>query len=35
MENRIRELREKRRMNQETLAGFVGVSQQTISKVVD
>lgn len=33
MENRIRELREKRRMNQETLAGFVGVSQQTISKV--
>ena len=33
MENRIRELREKRRMNQETLACFVGVSQQTISKV--
>ena len=33
MENRIRELREKSRMNQETLVGFVGVSQQTISKV--
>ena len=33
MSNRIRELREKRGMNQEALAGFIGVSQQTISKV--
>lgn len=33
MENRIKELREKRGMNQETLAGFVDVSQQTISKI--
>ncbi len=33
MSNRIRELREKRGMNQEALEGFIGVSQQTISKV--
>lgn len=33
MENRIRELREERGMNQEALAGLVGVSQQKISKV--
>ena len=33
MENRIRELRKNRGMNQETLAAFVGVSQQTISKI--
>ena len=33
MSNRIRELREKRGMNQEALARFIGVSQQTISKV--
>ncbi|MCC8161734.1 MAG: helix-turn-helix domain-containing protein [Lachnospiraceae bacterium] len=33
MENRIRELREERGMNQDTLAGFVGVSQQKISRV--
>lgn len=33
MQNRIRELREERGMNQEALAGLVGVSQQKISKV--
>lgn len=33
MDNRIRELRKEKGMNQDTLAGFVGVSQQTISKV--
>lgn len=33
MENRIRELRKSRGMNQEVLAAFVGVSQQTISKI--
>lgn len=33
MDNRIRKLREKRGMNQEALAGLIGVSQQTISKV--
>lgn len=33
MENRIRALREERGMNQDTLAGFVGVSQQKISRV--
>ncbi len=33
MENRIKELRKNRGMNQEALAGFVGVSQQTISKI--
>lgn len=33
MENRIKMLRKSRRMNQEALAGFVGVSQQTISKI--
>ena len=31
--NRIRELREERGMNQDALAGLVGVSQQKISKV--
>lgn len=31
--NRVRELRKSRGMNQETLAAFVGVSQQTISKI--
>ncbi len=33
MQNRIRELREERGMNQDALAGLVGVSQQKISKV--
>ena len=33
MENRIRELRKSKGMNQDTLASFVGVSQQTISKI--
>ncbi len=33
MENRIRELRKNRGMNQEALASFIGVSQQTISKI--
>lgn len=33
MQNRIRELREERGMNQEALAGLVGVSQQKIGKV--
>lgn len=33
MENRVRELRKSRGINQETLAAFVGVSQQTISKI--
>ena len=33
MQNRIRELREERGMNQDALAGLVGVSQQEISKV--
>ncbi|MCD8249559.1 MAG: helix-turn-helix domain-containing protein [Lachnospiraceae bacterium] len=33
MQNRIRELREERGINQDTLAGFVGVSQQKISRV--
>lgn len=33
MENRIKELREERGINQDTLAGFVGVSQQKISRV--
>lgn len=33
MENRIRKLRKSKGMNQETLAAFVGVSQQTISKI--
>ena len=33
MENRVRELRKSRGMNQETLAAFVGISQQTLSKV--
>lgn len=33
MENRIRKLRKSRGMNQEALAAFVGVSQQTISKI--
>ncbi len=30
---RIRELRKERVMNQDTLASFMGVSQQTISKI--
>ena len=30
MENRIRELRKTRGMNQEALANYIGVSQQTI-----
>lgn len=33
MQNRIRELREERGMNQDALAGLVVVSQQKISKV--
>lgn len=33
MQNRIRELREERGMNQDALAGLVGVSKQKISKV--
>ena len=33
MENRIRELRKTRGMNQEALANYIGVSQQTISKI--
>lgn len=33
MENRIRELRKSRGMNQDSLSGHVGVSQQTISKI--
>lgn len=33
MENQIRELRKNRGMNQEALASFIGVSQQTISKI--
>lgn len=33
MKNRVRELRKSRGMNQEALATFVGVSQQTISKI--
>ncbi len=33
MENRIGELRKSKGMNQDTLASFVGVSQQTISKI--
>lgn len=33
MENRIRELRKSKGMNQDTLASFVGVSQQIISKI--
>lgn len=31
--NRIREMRKKKGMSQETLGSFVGVSQQTISKI--
>ncbi len=33
MENRIRELRKCKGMNQEALATFVGASQQTISRI--
>ena len=33
LQNRIRELREERGMNQDALAGLVGVSQQKISTV--
>lgn len=33
MGNRIKELRKSRGMNQEALASYIGVSQQTISKI--
>lgn len=33
MANRIKELRKSRGMNQEALASYMGVSQQTISKI--